>query len=160
MRHSVVLLAFEDVTLEKHSLSSHRIMRQFPHSSASDEQSPNEGSSNGGAEIVQLDHLETIDCPCGLARRAFTGRDDFDASLHLTEICQTAQTHYHRRSTETYVVLECGPDAAIELDGNQHPVRPLSSVLIPPGVRHRAIGEMRVIIFCTPTFDPTDEFFD
>ena len=112
------------------------------------------------AEVVQLSELPPVACPCGIARRAFTHRNDLNASVHLTEIRQSARTHYHRHLTETYVVLECESDAAIELDGRLVPVRPLSSVLIPPGVRHRAVGDMRVIIFCTPTFDPADEHFD
>lgn len=135
-------------------------MREPLHLFDSETQSPSKGDNRLGAEIVQLDQLVPIDCPCGLARRAFIEREDLNASVHLTEIHGSALAHYHRRSTETYVVLECGPDAVIELDGSPIPVQPLTSVLIPPGVRHRAVGEMRVIIFCTPTFDPTDEFFD
>ena len=33
-------------------------------------------------------------------------------------------------------------------------------VMIPPGVRHRAIGEMKVLIVVLPKFDPVDEWFD
>ena len=33
-------------------------------------------------------------------------------------------------------------------------------LLIPPGVRHRAIGEMTVLIVVIPKFDPADEHFD
>jgi mannose-6-phosphate isomerase-like protein (cupin superfamily) len=113
-----------------------------------------------GVEIVDLTQLEPTECPCGVARRAFAERPDGHASVHLTEIHHRARTHYHRHLTETYVILECGADAAIELDGRQIPVSPLTTVVIPPGVRHRAIGEMRVIIFCTPPFDPDDEFVD
>ena len=51
-------------------------------------------------------------------------------------------------------------DASIELDGVRHPVQPHSAVLIPPGVRHRACGEMTVLIVCTPDFDSSDEHFD
>jgi mannose-6-phosphate isomerase-like protein (cupin superfamily) len=58
------------------------------------------------------------------------------------------------------VILECGPDAAMELDGEQVPVRPLQSFVIPPGVRHRAIGRMKVLIVVLPEFDPADEWFD
>lgn len=137
-----------------------RTMRQHSNRPAAPNTVGNSLQLPGGAEIVKLPELASTDCPCGTARRAFVHRDDFDASVHLTEIHQNAQTHYHRRLTETYVVLECGPDAAMELDGQLVPVQPLTSVLIPPGVRHRAVGRMRVVIFCTPTFDPADEFFD
>jgi mannose-6-phosphate isomerase-like protein (cupin superfamily) len=110
--------------------------------------------------LVDLRSLPPQSCPCGIARRAFADRDDFPATVHLTSIDRDAQTHYHQRQTEVYVVIECGEDAAIELDGQSHPVRPGTAVLIPPGVRHRAVGEMEVIIFCTPKFDPQDEFVD
>ena len=36
----------------------------------------------------------------------------------------------------------------------------MTSILIKPGCRHRAIGEMRIINIPIPTFDPADEYFD
>lgn len=111
-------------------------------------------------ELVDLRSLPPHECPCGIARRAFAHRDDFPATVHLTTISKDAQTHYHLRQTEVYVVTQCDEGAAIELDGQLHPVRPGMTVLIPPGVRHRAVGEMEVIIFCAPKFDPQDEYID
>jgi heat shock protein HspQ len=32
--------------------------------------------------------------------------------------------------------------------------------VIPPMVRHRALGEMKVLIVVLPEFDPHDEWFD
>ncbi|HBJ33463.1 MAG TPA: cupin [Planctomycetaceae bacterium] len=113
-----------------------------------------------GPSIVQLDTLPPVRCPCGTARRAFADRPELPATVHLTHITVDARTHYHRSQTEVYVVLQCGTNAAIELDGVLHPVSPLSAILIPPGVRHRGIGEMTVLIYCTPKFDSADEFFD
>jgi hypothetical protein len=113
-----------------------------------------------GPTIVRLDELAPTNCPCGTARRAFADRPELPATVHLTEITCDARTHYHRIQTEVYVVLKCAPDAAIELDGVLHPVAPLSAILIPPGVRHRGVGEMSVLIYCAPKFDPADEFFD
>lgn len=115
---------------------------------------------SGEAEVVDLRSLTGIACPCGTARRAFGDRDDLPATVHWTEISKTARTHYHRRLTETYVIVQCAPDAAMELDGVLHPVQPGTAILIPPGVRHRAVGEMQVVIFCTPKFEPSDEHFD
>jgi hypothetical protein len=110
--------------------------------------------------ITQLENLAAVECPCGTARRAFADRPELPATVHLTEITRDARTHYHRSQTEVYVILRCQSDAAIELDGVLHPVSPLSAILIPPGVRHRGVGEMSVLIYCTPKFDPADEFFD
>ena len=76
----------------------------------------------------------------------------------MTSISVDAQAHYHRRLTETYFILECGPDAQIELDDDVVPVRPGMCIMIPPGVRHRAVGEMKVLIIVLPKFDPSDEW--
>jgi mannose-6-phosphate isomerase-like protein (cupin superfamily) len=110
--------------------------------------------------IVDLTTLPGVDCPCGTARRAFADRDEFPGTVHLTHIRRDAQEHYHREHTEVYVILECDAAAAIELEGQLHPVAPLTAILIPPGVRHRACGEMTAMILCSPNFDPHDEHFD
>lgn len=113
-----------------------------------------------GPQVIDLAELPGVPCPCGIARRAFADRDEFPGTVHLTQISKEATSHYHKLQTEVYVILDCKPDAAIELDGVRQPVRPNVSILIPPGVRHRAIGEMTVLILCTPNFDSTDEYFD
>lgn len=109
--------------------------------------------------VVDLTKLPPIPCPCGIARRAFEDRDEFPGTVHLTQITQDAREHYHREHTEVYVILDCQADAAIELDGVLSPVSPKMSILIPPGVRHRAVGEMTVLVISTPNFDPHDEHF-
>ncbi len=111
-------------------------------------------------KIVDLTKIPPVECPCGLARRAFADSPEFPGTIHLTQITANARTHYHKEHTEAYVILQCEPDAGIELDGMFHPVQPHTSVLIPPETRHRAIGEMTVLIVCTPDFDPADEHFD
>jgi mannose-6-phosphate isomerase-like protein (cupin superfamily) len=39
-------------------------------------------------------------------------------------------------------------------------VKPGLCIVVPPGVRHRAIGKMEVLIIAMPKFDPADEWFD
>lgn len=117
--------------------------------------------SNVGKErfaIAQLDDLPALACPCGEARRAFTGLASAPASVHLTDIHAEARPHYHRRMTEIYVVL--AGEGEIELDGNRFPLKPLTAVLIQPGCRHRAIGRLRILNVPIPAFDPADEWFD
>jgi len=109
-------------------------------------------------ELVDLAKLPPIPCPCGIARRAFIDQADFPASIHLTQITDAAVAHYHKVTTEVYVVLECQEDAALELNGERIPLKPMQSVLIRPGTIHRAIGKMKVLIVAQPTFDPSDEF--
>ena len=111
-------------------------------------------------EIVDFNTLPGVPCPCGTARRAFAESDDFPGTVHVTEISKNAQLHYHKKLTETYFFLECGPDAKLQLNDGIIPVRPGMCVMIKPGTRHRAIGEMKVLIVVYPKFDPLDEWFD
>src|SRR6516165_7924617 len=110
--------------------------------------------------VVDFAQVPGVPCPCGTARRAFADVAAFPGTVHVTEIAADARRHYHRRLTATYFVLECAEGAALELDGELVPARPGVCVLIPPGVRHRAVGPMRVLIFVVPKFDPADEWFD
>ena len=48
----------------------------------------------------------------------------------------------------------------MQLDEEILPVKPGLCIMIPPGVRHRAIGEMKVLIVALPKFDPADEWLD
>lgn len=111
-------------------------------------------------QLVDLADIEGVACPCGIARRAFTDAEDFPATIHQTRISKEAKKHYHLHQTEAYYFLECDPDAQMELDDEILPVRKGQCLLIPPGVRHRAIGEMTVLIVVIPKFDPADEHFD
>ena len=60
--------------------------------------------------------------------------------------------------TEIYLILE--GSGHLELDGELIPVKPMTSILIKPGCRHRAVGNMRIINIPIPTFDHEDEWFD
>jgi len=51
-------------------------------------------------------------------------------------------------------------EGEIELDGVRHPLRPLTTVYIQPGCRHRAIGRLRLLNIPVPAFDSADEWFD
>lgn len=110
--------------------------------------------------VVDFAAVAGVPCPCGTARRAFGDEPGFPGTIHVTEIAADARLHYHRRLTETYYVLDCGPEARLQLDDDLVPLRPGVCVLIPPGVRHRAVGRMTVLIVVFPKFDPDDEWFD
>ena len=117
-------------------------------------------TGNSGYEIADFAEIPGTPCPCGTARRAFSDIEDFPATVHVTEISVDAQKHYHKTLTETYFFLECGDDAKMELDDEIIPVHPGRSIMIRPGTRHRALGEMKVLIMVLPKFDPADEWFD
>ncbi len=108
--------------------------------------------------IAQLNEILAKDCPCGLTRRAFAEPGNAVATIHLLDVSRDARTHYHRTLTEIYLVLE--GEGHLELDGELVPVRPMTAVMIKPGCRHRAVGNLRIINIPVPAFDPADEWFD
>ena len=108
-------------------------------------------------QLVQLDRIPAVDCPCGTTRRAFAAEGSV-ASLHLVESFGEARAHYHRKLTEIYLVLE--GEGFLELDGERVAVKPFTAVLIPPGCRHRALGKLKFLNLPVPAFDPRDEWFD
>ena len=108
--------------------------------------------------IVNTKKLLPTECPCGTARRAFTDDPDQIASLHVVTVSETAKTHYHKKMTEIYYILE--GHGQIELDSMRFDIGPGSSIMIKPGCRHRAIGNFKLLNIPVPAFDPDDEYFD
>ena len=113
---------------------------------------------NKGYELVDFSTLPGTPCPCGTARRAFMEVADYPGTIHVTDIELDNQLHYHKRLTETYYFLECQPGAKMQLDDQQIDVHPGICIVIWPGTRHRAIGNMKVLIVVFPKFDPADEW--
>ena len=108
--------------------------------------------------LEKLDTIPTVRCPCGEVHRAFTDDPDRTASVHLLSICRDSKVHYHKKGTEIYIVLD--GQGHLELDGERVPVQPFTAVMIKPGCRHRAVGELTIINIPVPSFDPDDEWFD
>ena len=108
--------------------------------------------------ITRFDAIPPVQCPCGTSRRAFASPDNPTATVHLVDIELDAKTHYHKRLTEIYVILD--GKGHMELDGERVPVEPMTSIFIKPGCRHRAVGKMKIINVAIPAFDPADEWFD
>ena len=117
-------------------------------------------STSARYELADFSRIAGVSCPCGTARRAFADVADFPGTVHVTEICEDARLHYHKTLTETYYFLECHDDARMQLDDEIIPVRPGMCIMIRPKTRHRAIGNMKVLILVLPKFDPADEWFD
>ncbi len=108
--------------------------------------------------VEQMDAIDSVPCPCGESRRAFVSPDNPVATLHMVDISEDARVHYHKKLTEIYLILE--GEGHMELDGDIVPVKPMASILIKPGCRHRAVGKMKIINIPVPAFDPNDEWFD
>jgi mannose-6-phosphate isomerase-like protein (cupin superfamily) len=105
--------------------------------------------------VRHVSEVRGVPCPCGSSRRVLSGADSEAASLHVVEI-REAKVHYHKETTEYYYILE--GEGALELEGERVPVRAGSAAYIPPGVRHRAIGDLVVLNVVIPPFRPGDEF--
>ena len=108
--------------------------------------------------VVHLEDLDPVQCPCGTTRRAFVTPDNDVASIHLVNISKDSRVHYHKKLTEIYLILE--GEGHMELDGELVPVKPMSTVLIKPGCKHRAVGKLKIVNIPVPVFDPEDEWFD
>ncbi|MCC7491457.1 MAG: cupin domain-containing protein [Fimbriimonadaceae bacterium] len=102
-----------------------------------------------------------VECPCGVAQRVLTAADGAGCSVHFVSIRHDSARHYHRRSTEVYVVI--AGHGEIELDGQRHRLEPGTVVLIPPLTRHRAVpGDqgLELLNVVQPPFDARDEYHD
>ena len=94
---------------------------------------------------------------CGWRDRLISREDpEVAAWAHAVDI-DGAREHYHKRSTEMYYVLD--GDGVVLLDGDEHPVRKVSLVHIPPGVVHGAKGRMRVLVVGIPDIADDDLYF-
>lgn len=108
--------------------------------------------------IADLATTDVTRCPCGWTRRAFAVPENSVATMHLLELTEDSQTHYHKTMTELYLILE--GKGHIELDGERFAVKPMTAVMIKPFCRHRAVGKLKIIVVPIPAFNPADEYFD
>lgn len=108
--------------------------------------------------IAQLDEIAAVKCPCGFSRRGFVTEDNPLATMHIVDITEDARTHYHKKLTEIYLILEGA--GYMELDGERVRVKPMTAIFIKPGCWHRAVGKMRIANVTVPAFDVEDEWFD
>ena len=106
--------------------------------------------------VKRLSETEGVACPCGTAYRVLAKADGQPLSVHYVDISINARPHYHKKLTETYVILE--GEGVLELGDERVPVSPGTVVTIPPGTVHRAVGELRILNVVVPAFDPDDEY--
>ena len=129
-----------------------------PPTAAIDPVASSAGATKKNYMITQLDAVPAVPCPCGHSRRGFATPDNKLATIHLVDISIDAKTHYHKQMTEIYLVLE--GEGFMELDGERIPAKPMMSVFIKPGCRHRLVGKFKIVNVAIPAFDPRDEWFD
>ncbi len=108
--------------------------------------------------IADFADIDPVRCPCGWAKRAFAEPGNDLATMHVVQIEEDSRTHYHKKMTEIYFVLE--GEGHIELDGELFPLKPQTAIFIKPGCRHRAVGKLKILNVPIPAFDLEDEWED
>ena len=101
---------------------------------------------------VVVKHLEAVEQErgsCGARRRLILAEDCAPLGLSHVRIGE-AREHFHRHSWEIYFVL--AGDGALHVDGETVPLREGTTVLVPPGSRHRAVSnhELEVLVIMSP----------
>lgn len=109
-------------------------------------------------EVRRFEEASAIECPCGVARRLFARDDGGPVGIHRVRISQDSQRHYHKHTTEYYIVLEGSGE--IELNDERVAIKPGDVVYIPPYTRHVARGDLEIINVVCPPFDPADEYLE
>jgi mannose-6-phosphate isomerase-like protein (cupin superfamily) len=84
---------------------------------------------------------------CGLIRPLIEESDGAAAEVHHLEITN-AKLHYHERTDEIYYVI--GGQGRMRLDDNEVELREGVVVYVPRGVKHKAWGNLKVLVVCIP----------
>ena len=84
---------------------------------------------------------------CGAIRCLIEESDEAAAEVHHVEI-QDAKLHYHERTDEFYYVID-GQGTMI-LDETEIELHTGVVVYIPRGVKHKAMGNLKVLTVCIP----------
>jgi mannose-6-phosphate isomerase-like protein (cupin superfamily) len=70
-------------------------------------------------------------------------------------VTENNRMHYHKKTTEIYYIFD--GNGILEIDNDEIKLKKGISVLIKPGCRHRAIGNLTLINVPIPMFDVDDE---
>jgi len=84
---------------------------------------------------------------CGMIRTVIEESDGAAAEVHHLEITN-AKLHYHERTDEIYYVI--GGEGRMRLDDKEVELREGVVVYVPRGVRHKAWGNLKVLVVCIP----------
>ncbi len=84
---------------------------------------------------------------CGQIRPLIAEADGAAAEVHHLEITD-AKLHYHQRTDEVYYVI--GGHGRMRLDDEEIDLSPGVVVYVPHGVKHKAWGDLKVLVVCIP----------
>jgi mannose-6-phosphate isomerase-like protein (cupin superfamily) len=84
---------------------------------------------------------------CGQIRPLLEEKDEAAAEVHHLEITD-ARLHYHEHTDEIYYIL--GGQGQMQLDDDTIPLSEGVVVYVPRGMKHRAWGDLKVLVVCIP----------
>ena len=84
---------------------------------------------------------------CGQIRPLLEEKDGAAAEVHHLQITD-AKLHYHQRTDEIYYVLD--GQGKMRLDHDEIELHKDVVVYVPRGVRHKAWGNLTVLVVCVP----------
>jgi mannose-6-phosphate isomerase-like protein (cupin superfamily) len=84
---------------------------------------------------------------CGQIRCLIEEKDGAAGEVHHVQI-QDAKLHYHARTDEFYYVI--AGQGRMVLDDDELELHPGVVVYVPRGTRHKACGELTVLVVCVP----------
>ena len=84
---------------------------------------------------------------CGQIRPLLEEKDGAAAEVHHLQI-SNAKLHYHQRTDEIYYVLD--GQGQMRLDDEEIELHKDVVVYVPRGVKHRAWGNLTVLVVCVP----------
>ena len=84
---------------------------------------------------------------CGQIRPLIGEKDGAAAEVHHLEITD-AKLHYHERTDELYYIID--GSGRMRLDDEEIELRSGVVVYVPRGVKHKAWGQLKVLVVCMP----------
>jgi mannose-6-phosphate isomerase-like protein (cupin superfamily) len=84
---------------------------------------------------------------CGQIRPLLEEKDGAAAEVHHLQITD-AKLHYHQRTDEIYYVLD--GQGRMRLDDEEIELHKEVVVYVPRGVKHKAWGDLTVLVVCIP----------
>jgi mannose-6-phosphate isomerase-like protein (cupin superfamily) len=84
---------------------------------------------------------------CGQIRPLIEEQDGVSAEVHQVDISH-AKLHYHARTDEVYYFID--GTGTMVLDDEEIEVHKGVVVYVPRGVKHKAVGNLSVLLVCIP----------
>jgi mannose-6-phosphate isomerase-like protein (cupin superfamily) len=84
---------------------------------------------------------------CGEIRCLIEEKDQAAGEVHHLKITD-AKLHYHAKTDEFYYVL--GGQGHMQLDDQEIELHEGVTVYVPRGIKHRAWGDLKVLVVCIP----------